>query len=64
MKISRLDYDQKPLAIRHGALLLWGTPLSSHSDGNLFCQLYRFNDFLALICKDNQRVTCICTFSA
>ena len=66
MSISRRDYDLKPLAIRHGALLLWGKLIVSQWEGNMFRQLYSLNGFLAQVCFDahQQKVTCICTFIA
>lgn len=66
MAISRQEYDQKPLAIQHGALLLWGTLVFSHYEGHTFRQLYSFSNFLAQVCfgVDRQKVTCICTFPA
>lgn len=64
MSISRQDYDQKPLAIQHGALLLWGTLILSHREGYTLRQLYSFNNFLAQVCfgADQREVVCICTF--
>lgn len=64
MTISRQEYDQQPLAIRHGALLLWGKLMSSQWEGNIFHQLYRFNDFWVETCydADQQRVTWINSF--
>ncbi len=66
MIISRQDYDQQPLAIKHGALLLWGELLDNYKEGDMDRNLYRFNNFLAQICYDmnQQRITCICTFQA
>ena len=65
MIISQQDYDQKPLAIRHGALLLWGTLADSYWTGKTFRQLYHFGGFIAQVCysSDQQKVDCICTFS-
>lgn len=66
MSISRQDYDQKPLAIQHEALLLWGTLVFSHWEGNVFQQLYSFSNFLAEVyfSADQQKVMYICTFLA
>lgn len=66
MTISQYEYDQKPLAIRHGALLLWGKLLTSDENKSALRQLYKFNDFIAQVCYDGnqQRVTCIYTCSA
>ncbi|WP_144051557.1 hypothetical protein [Fibrisoma limi] len=65
MKIERQAYDQLPFAIKIGALILWGTQLSSYSEAGRFRQLYQFNDFFAEMCFDEaqQTLTCICTFT-
>jgi|GEM_PF-6302395 len=65
MKIERQAYDQLPFAIKIGALILWGTQLSSYSEAGRFRQLYRFNDFFAEMCFDEtqQTLTCVCTFT-
>ena len=63
MIISQVDYDQKPLAIRHGALLLWGTLVDTFRQGNIACQLYHFRDFFAMVYQTPQRqVIHIATF--
>ncbi len=65
MIISQQDYNQKPLAIQHGALLLWGTLTGIYWKGNDVCQVYQLNDFVALVyCgMDQQSVSHIATFS-
>lgn len=65
MIIAQQDYNQKPLAIQHGALLLWGTLAGMYWKEDDVCQVYQLHDFIALVyCgTDQQHVSHIATFS-
>ncbi len=63
MKISRREYDKLPVAIREGALHLWGTAMLSYSRQGEFRQLYRFNNFFVEKCYANHNLTRINSFA-
>ena len=63
MKISRQEYDKLPVAIREGALHLWGTAMLSYSRRGEYRQLYRFNNFFVETCYQDHHLTRICSFS-
>lgn len=63
MDINQQEYDRLPVAIRQGALHLWGTHLSSYSRFGQIRQLYSFSGFFVEVCYLGQQLSCIRTFS-
>ncbi|NEU70846.1 hypothetical protein [Spirosoma agri] len=54
MYITLENFDCQPLLIKQGALLLWGTALTSWVDRGRTHSLYRLNDFYADVCCDEK----------